>query len=318
MADADIDLSTKQFPWLRSGFDLEGWVGALAAILVGILLGMLWDPLFLIGLAAAVIVLFATRTATRTPPSGDDLIVAPCDGLVVSVAGARPADELRLSAGDWTRIRVSKGPTKSNGIYAPMDGAIDHMISETGDPAAFAAMKVDRPGLAVAYIAFESGKRSAGIRFATGGLGPRLEITSDPGDAVRLGRNIGTLRLGGWYDIYVPASAPVQVRAGQTLIGAETVIASFDGAVVHATEPLIIPETVEPEPEPAEEVVSEPAASNGPEEETETAPEVEAEAEEDLTLEKVTQKDAKSTDDDEDVSEMLARLREEARKDYDD
>lgn len=311
MAGTDTDLSNKQFPWLRSGFDLEGWVGALAAILVGILLSMLWNPLFLIGLAGAVLILFATRTATRTPPIGDDLIVAPCDGLVVSVAGARPADELRLTGADWTRIRVSKGPTKSNGIYAPMDGAIDHVISETGDPAAFAAMKADRPGLSVSYISFESGARSTGIRFATGGLGPRLEISSDPGDAVRLGRNIGTLRLGGWCDIYVPADAAVSVLPGQTLIGAETMIAGFGGTSAKPAEPVITPETIvsepKPEPEPEIEPVEEP-----------TDAEIEPVEDEDLTLEKVAKDSDENADDDEDVSEMLARLRTEARKDYDD
>lgn len=316
MADSNTDLSTQQFPWLRSGFDLEGWVGALAALLVGVLLSMLWNPLFLLGLAGAMVILFATRTATRTSPIGDDLIVAPCDGLVVSVAGARPSDELRLGGGEWTRIRVSKGPTKSNGIYAPMDGAIDHVISETGDPAAFAAMKADRPGLSVAFISFESGTRSTGLRFATGGLGPRLEVSSDPGDAVRLGRNIGTLRLGGWCDIYVPASAPVTVRPGQTLIGAETIVASFDGAPAQSTAPVMMPETVEPDPDfsPEPKPVSEIEGVS----ETVTENKTETEVDEDLTLEKVAGKGTDAADDDEDVSEMLARLRAEARKEYDD
>ena len=51
---SDTDLSRETFPWLRSGFDLEGYVGALAAWLVGILLGILWAPLFWIGFVAAI------------------------------------------------------------------------------------------------------------------------------------------------------------------------------------------------------------------------------------------------------------------------
>ncbi|MDJ0921226.1 MAG: hypothetical protein QNI84_08855 [Henriciella sp.] len=312
MSGTDSDLSTKQFPWLRSGFDLEGWVGAIAALLVGILLSMLWSPLFLIGLAGAVLILFATRTATRTPPQGDNMIVAPCDGLVVSVAGARPADELRLGSGEWTRIRVSKGPTKSNGVYAPMDGAIDHVISETGDPAAFAAMKVDRPGLAVTFISFESGARSMGLRLATGGLGPRLEMSSDPGDAVRLGRNIGTLRLGGWCDIYVPKEAGVSVLPGQTLIGSETVIATFEADAIQPVAPAPMPAPAAPDPEPAPKPESEPVADADEEDEPSGST-----AEEPPEGDEGKETDA-SVEDDEDVSDMLARLREEARKDYDD
>lgn len=304
---SDEDFSRKSFPWMRAGFDLEGYVGALAAWLVGILMGIVWAPLFWLGFFAAIVILFATRTAERTSPEGEGLITAPTDGLVVSVGGATPPDELRLRGGDWTRVRISVGPTKTNGIHAPMDGAIDHVILETGDPAAFAAMKPDRPGLAVAYVSLESGARGIGMRFATGGLGPRLEIANESGDAVRLGRNIGTLRLGGWCDLYVPGNVQVLPRVGQTLICAETVIGRFDGA--------------ESELFDREDEVEAPAFNEEAPAAVEAAPEdpIEAELvideEDELTLEELAGEEPKaSEDEDEDVSEMFARLRKEAKK----
>lgn len=304
---SDEDFSRKSFPWLRAGFDLEGYVGALAAWLVGILLGIVWGPLFWIGFVAAIVILFATRTAERTPPEAEDLITAPTDGLVVSVGGATPPDELRLQGAGWTRIRISVGPTKTNGVHAPMDGAIDHVILETGDPAAFAAMKPDRPGLAVAYVSLESGSRAVGLRLATGGLGPRLEIANEAGDAVRLGRNIGTLRLGGWCDLYVPASVEVLPRPGQTLICAETVIGRFGSAAADLFER--DDERTEPAPEPKDETPApEPVEA-----------ELVIEEEDELTLEQLAGAEAKSdSEEDEDVSEMFARLRKEAKKIQDD
>jgi len=47
---------------------------------------------------------------------------------------------------------------------------------------------------------------------------------SETGDPVRAGRVVGKRRLGGWCDVYLDADARVLVRAGQTLIGAETMI----------------------------------------------------------------------------------------------
>lgn len=298
---SDEDFSRKSFPWLRSGFDLEGYVGALAAWLVGILLGILWGPLFWIGFFAAILILFATRTAERTSPEAEGLIVAPTDGLIVSVGGATPPDELRLDGAGWTRVRVAVGPTKTNGIHAPMDGAIDHVISEVGDPAAFAAMRPDRPGLAISYVSLESGSRAVGMRLATGGLGPRLEIVNEAGDAVRLGRNIGTLRLGGWCDIYVPSGVEVLPRAGQTMIGAETIIGRFGGAASDLFESETPEPVAEPEPKEAED---EPVEA-----------ELVIDEEDELTLEELSGSDEKpAEDEDEDVSEMFARLRQEAKK----
>jgi len=297
------DFSRERFPWLRGGFDLEGYVGALAALLVGILLGYVLGILFWLGFIAAVVILFATRTAERTAPEAEDLIVAPTDGMVVSVGGATPPDELRLDGTEWTRVRVSIGPTKTNGIYAPMDGAIDHIIRETGDPAAFAAMKPDRPGLAVAFVSLQSGDRAVGLRFATGGLGPRLEVDSESGDAVRLGRNIGTLRLGGWCDLYLPAEIKVLPVPGQTLIGSETILGRFGEELEVKPEPVEAVAESEPEPEvPEPEASPEPTLDEGDE----------------LTLEALQgEDDSKPTsaeDEDEDISEMFARLRKEAQK----
>ena len=297
---SDKDFSRESFPWLRGGFDLEGYVGAVAALLVGILLGYVISLLFWIGFIAAVVILFATRTAERTAPEAEDLIVAPTDGIVVSVSGATPPDELRLDGADWTRVRVSIGPTMTNGIHAPMDGAIDHIIRETGDPAAFAAMKPDRPGLAVAYVSLQSGARGVGMRFATGGLGPRLEVVSEAGDAVRLGRNIGTLRLGGWCDLYIPASVKVLPTPGQTLIGSETILGRFGGETAHTVKP----DVAEASPEPEEEapIEGEPVIDEADE----------------LTLEALDGAPEATKEEDEDVSEMFARLRKEAKKMQDD
>lgn len=317
---SDQDLGRQTFPWLRSGFDLEGYVGALAAWLVGILLGLLWGPLFWIGFVGAIVIMLGTRTARRTPPIGEDLIVAPCDGIVVSVGGATPPDELRLDGAGWTRVRVSVGPMCTNGVYAPMDGAIDHIIRESGDPAAFAATKPDRPGLAVAYVALESGDRALGFRLATGGLGPRLEISSELGDAVRTGRNIGTLRLGGWCDTYVPEGMAVTIAPGQTVIGSETVLAKFSEVdTVSEADPVDDEgRDIEPEPAPTVELEDEPHVPeldpSEPDEEltlervadAETTVEAEAEAEAEVEVE--------DDDDEEDVAEMFARLRKEARK----
>lgn len=289
------DLSDKRFPWARSGFDLEGYVGALAAWLIGILLGILWDPLFWIGFLAAVVILFATRTAERTTPTIEGAIVAPCDGVVVSVSGAAAPDELRLEGSGWTRVRISAGPMATNGLYAPMAGEVDHIIRETGDPAAFYAAKPDKPGLAVAYVSFVAGGQATGYRAATGGLGPRLEIASEAGDAVRMGRNIGTMRLGGWCDLYVPQGAHVELLPGQSVIGAETVIARFgQHSAARTTDETPVQEGVTSTPDYIEDVFAdEPVIDDA-------------------------SADPFTPDEDEgDVSEMFERLRAEARKAYD-
>jgi len=210
--------------WARTGFDLEGIVGALAAWLVGLLLGSLWGPLFWVGFIGAFIILLATRKQTRTPPEMANLVIAPVDGIVQSVTKAIPPSELRLGAGERLRLRISSSPMATNPVYAVMNGEIASIIMEDPDPAVIFASEPDLQGLAIAHISYESLGQSVGCSIATGGLGPRLEIMSEIGDPVRAGRVVGKRRLGGWCDIYLDPDARVLVRAGQTLIGAETML----------------------------------------------------------------------------------------------
>ena len=210
--------------WARTGFDLEGIVGALAAWLVGLLLGWLWGPLFWIGAAAAIIILLATRKQTRKPPEAANLVVAPCDGVVHSIARALPPTELRLGAGERTRVRIASSPAATNPVHAPITGEIASVVMEEPNPSVITANHPDLPGLAVAHIALESLGDTLGCTVATGGFGPRLEMFSEPGDPVRAGRVIAKRRLGGWCDVYLAADARLLVSEGQTLIGSETVL----------------------------------------------------------------------------------------------
>lgn len=189
-------------PWARIGFDIEGIVGALAAWLVGLLLGSIWGPLFWLGLIAAALILLATRRQERTLPDSANLVIAPCDGVVQSVSMAVPPVELRLPATDHLRIRVSSSPASPNTIHSPITGELVSVIEEEPDPSVFFATTPELNGLAVAHLEFKSMDEMVGLRVSTGGFGPRLEIVTEIGDAVRAGRVVGKRRLGGWCDIY--------------------------------------------------------------------------------------------------------------------
>ena len=119
-------------------------------------------------------------------------------------------------------------------------------------------------------------------------------------DAVRLGRGIGTLRLGGWVDIYVPADVDIIPLAGQTLIGSETVLGRFGDAGAVERKDETPEETPAPEPK-----ASEPEEVEG---------ELVIDEEDELTLDALTEDDAEAATEDGDVSEMFARLRKEAKK----
>ena len=218
------DLDSKSTPWMNVGVDWEGVAAALGALLVAVLLGALWSPLFWIGFAGVVIALMAARWSHRTPPDLANGIVAPCDGVVVSVGRADAPSELRLSESGTTRIRIASSPSATNKVYTPIAGSVESLIFESGENTVPLAARADDDGLTRAFVTFESRGQQVGVRLASGGFGPRIDLATQAGDIVRLGRPFGTRRLGGWCDVFVPKEVGLLVWPGQTLVGGETVM----------------------------------------------------------------------------------------------
>lgn len=218
------DLDHKSTPWLNGGFDIEGVVLAFGAFLLALLLGWAISLLFWVGFAVFIAVLLAARWSNRTPPEMASAIVAPCDGIVVSVTPAEAPPELRLNDARVTRIRIASAPYSTNRVYVPISGSVEHVMIEAGDSSMVIAMRPDDEGLARGWMTFESQGQQVGVRLASGGFGPRLELEMSAGDIARLGKPCGKRRLGGWCDFYIPASAGSLIWPGQTLIGGETVV----------------------------------------------------------------------------------------------
>jgi len=218
------DLDHKNTPWMTVGLDWEGVAAALGALLVALLLGALWSPLFWIGFVGVVLALMAARWSHRTPPDLANGVVAPCDGVVVSVDRVEAPSELRLADSSTTRIRIASAPSATNKVYTPISGSVESMIYEAGENSVPLATRADDDGLARAFLTFESRGQQVGVRLASGGLGPRIDLSTEAGDIVRLGRPFGTRRLGGWCDVYVPTAVGMLIWPGQTLVGGETVM----------------------------------------------------------------------------------------------
>ena len=213
-------------PWARMGFDIEGWIGALAALLFGIFAGTFWYPFFIIGVVAAGIVLAATRRVERSMPAGDFQVIAPCDGVVSSVGLAVPPPEFGLSSDTRERIRISSSPISPNTLFSPVTGPVTEVAFEEGDPSRILASRPDVGGLEIAYLTIGSGAEAVGVKVMTAGFGPRLDVETGQGDLLRAGRVFAKRRLGGWCEVYLPAGLEAAVWPGQTIVGGETDLAS--------------------------------------------------------------------------------------------
>jgi phosphatidylserine decarboxylase len=223
-----------QFPTVHA----EGRKFALIAGAVSLVFALLaWETLAWPMAGVTLWVLAFFRDPIRTVPQGDDLIVAPADGMVTLIQNVMPPREMAGldGLGDSPLIRVSifMSVFDVHINRTPISGTIKNVIYISGK---FLNADLDKASEdnERQHILVE---RSDGLRIGftqiAGLVARRIVPFVKPGDIVAAGQRIGLIRFGSRVDVYLPTGTAPKVALGQRIVAGETVIARIgDGASV--------------------------------------------------------------------------------------
>jgi phosphatidylserine decarboxylase len=203
----------------------DGWKFVVIAVVVAVVLFVLWEPLGWIGLLVAAWVAYFFRDPWRTTPLREGLIVAPADGLVVSIGPAVPPPELEMGPAPLTRIGIFLNVLDVHVNRVPAGGRITHLRYREGKffNASFDKASEDNERMAI-RMTTDLGRDIAFVQVA-GLVARRILCNLKEGDRVVAGQRFGLIRFGSRTDVYLPPEwAPLAI-VGQRMIGGETVIA---------------------------------------------------------------------------------------------
>jgi len=201
--------------------------GALAlAVVSGAAIGwMLAVPFAALGLFFA----FFFRDPERTVPDAGHQVLAPADGRVLVAgavqAGAAPAAATTpAGSGTWQQISIFLSPMNVHVNRIPVSGRITRVNYQPGRflPAYHndAAAANER-----SEIWIDHHGETVVARQIVGILARRVVCRVQPGADVRAGDRYGIMKFGSRMDIFVPSTARITVKVGETVRGGETVIA---------------------------------------------------------------------------------------------
>lgn len=211
------------------------WIAAGITLLATIVTKVLFWPF--VGIAIWVATFF--RDPVRTTPQGDDLIVAPADGLVTMIQRVAIPRELTGDLGEAPLVRVSifMSVFDVHINRTPITGTIRQVIYISGK---FLNADLDKASdeNERQHIVVESrpdadgNARRIGFTQIAGLVARRIVGFVKPGDMVIAGQRIGLIRFGSRVDVYLPDDCAPQVTLGQRSIAGETVIGRVGGSVV--------------------------------------------------------------------------------------
>ncbi|HEV7414866.1 phosphatidylserine decarboxylase [Tianweitania sediminis] len=204
----------------------EGYPFIAAFALATILLGLLWEPLFFVGLVLTAWCAFFFRDPPRVTPVDDDVVVSPADGRVSAVGPAVPPRELDLGSGEMMRVSVFMDVFSGHVNRAPVRGRVSKIEYRPGKflnaDLDKSSVENERNGLLI-----DSPHGTVACVQVAGLVARRIVCWTEEGDGLAIGERFGLIRFGSRLDVYLPSGATPRVAVGQSAIGGETIIADF-------------------------------------------------------------------------------------------
>ena len=194
---------------------------------VSVVLGLLWVPLFWIGMVLTAWCIYFFRDPERFTPLDDDLAISPADGKVSLVTRAAPPVELGLGIEPMLKISVFMNVFNCHVNRAPMKGKVETIAYRKGSflnaEMDKASEENERNGLVI-----ETPRGRIGVVQVAGLVARRILCWAVPSTSLEAGERFGLIRFGSRLDVYLPEGFTPTVSVGQTAVAGETVLAIFD------------------------------------------------------------------------------------------
>ena len=203
----------------------DGFKFVLAAAVATVLLFLLWAPA---GWAAAVVAIWMAyffRDPWRVTPLREGLLVSPADGIVISVAPARPPPELDMGEAELVRVGIFLNIFDVHVTRAPIAGRVVALRYAKGRfvNASREEASLNNERMAI-RLAPPEGPEIAYVQVA-GLIARRIVCDLREGQRIAAGQRMGIIRFGSRVDVYCPPPYVPLVVAGQRMVGGETVLA---------------------------------------------------------------------------------------------
>ena len=229
-------LATTTVKWRFPDMHPEGRKYVLIALAITLLCTWLISNILfwpLLGVTAWVVTFF--RDPVRTTPQGDDLIVAPADGLITMIQRVPVPRELagENGLGDVPLVRVSifMSVFDVHINRTPIAGTIRQVVYISGKFLNADLDKASEENERQHIVVEGQDGRRIGFTQIAGLVARRILGFVKPGDMVATGQRVGLIRFGSRVDVFLPDDVACQVCLGQRSIAGETVLGRIGGVV---------------------------------------------------------------------------------------
>ena len=211
-----------------------GWPFIALFAAVTIVLFFIAEPLGWLGVVLTVWCTYFFRDPDRMTPLGDNLVIAPADGLVQLIDRAAPPPELEMGDDERTRIAIFMNVFNVHVNRSPVSGKVTKLAYR---PGAFLDASLDKAStenerqsmrIKIAGVKSRSAKKNEiAVSQIAGLVARRILCFVHEDQEMQAGERFGLIRFGSRCDVYLPKGSVPLVAVGQSAIAGETVLADL-------------------------------------------------------------------------------------------
>jgi phosphatidylserine decarboxylase len=207
--------------WALGAFGIAAAIVAAAGVVISApVLIVLW-------IVFVLFTLYFFRDPNPRVPAGANLVLAPAHGKVDVVGTTTEPD---FMGGECQRISIFLSVIDVHVQNAPVSGKVAWFKYTTGEflNALKAESAVYNENVLMGFEASEPRGQKVGVRLIAGVIARRIVPFVEQGDEVVRGERISLIQFGSRADVYLPATAKIQVKVDDRVVGGETVLAVFE------------------------------------------------------------------------------------------
>jgi len=181
-----------------------------------------------IGLPLLIFSYYFFRNPDRFPPKGENLILAPADGIVNNIKPVVPPKELDLGTKPMIRISTFMSVFNVHVNRSPVSGVVHRLNYRPGKFVNVADKdSEDNERQEISMIA-DNGQKIGVVQIA-GLVARRIYCPLKVKDKLKAGQVFGMIRFGSRLDVYLPEGVYPKVSVGQSMVAGETILADMSG-----------------------------------------------------------------------------------------
>ncbi len=205
-------------------FIIAATVVLIALLVTGVKLGGAWWVAFGIWVPIAIWVPAFFRDPARPGERGNNLIIAPADGVVVSVAEVEEDGYLQTPS---KRVAIFMNVFNVHVNRYPINGTVEYLNYREGK---FFNASLDKASIhnEQMSLGINSPNGKVLVRQIAGLVARRIVTDPQPGDSAVQGERLGLIRFGSRVDTFVPINARITVEVGTRTKAGVTVIGVWE------------------------------------------------------------------------------------------